>query len=168
MQEEHTEVIETPQASTTREARTTNATPYVTDVRSSTAPRTDVDRVESVTYDPYEGRRMAAYRLTQLIYWVFGLIEGLIVIRLVLKALAANPSAGFAQFVYGITVPLVGPFVGLFSNPAYQNSVLELSSIVALIVYALAAWLLGKLVWILLGETRTAIHARSTHLDSRT
>ena len=167
MEEEHTEVVETPQTSTTREVRTTNPTPYVSEVRSTAAPRTDLDRVESVAYDPYEGRRLAAYRLTQLTYWVFGLIEGLIVIRLVLKALGANPSAGFAQFIYGITMPLVGPFQGLFGNPAYQNSVLELSSIVALIVYALAAWLLGRLVWIMLGETRSAIHARSTHLDSR-
>jgi uncharacterized protein YggT (Ycf19 family) len=105
--------------------------------------------------------------LTQLVYWVFGLIEGLVLIRLVLKALGANPQAGFAEFIYGITAPLVGPFFNLFSNPSYQNSVLELSSIVALIVYALVAWLLAKLVWIVVGESRSAIHTRSTQMDSR-
>ena len=105
--------------------------------------------------------------LTQVVYWIFGLVEGLIAIRLVLKALGANPAAGFAQFIYGITTPLVGPFLGLFNNPSYQNSVLELSSIIALIVYALVAWLLGKLVWILAGETRSAVRTRSTQMDSR-
>jgi uncharacterized protein YggT (Ycf19 family) len=86
---------------------------------------------------------------------------------LILKVLGANPQAGFAQFIYGITTPLVGPFLNLFSNPQYQNSVLELSSIVAVIVYALIAWLLGKLVWIVAGETRSAIHTHSTQMDSR-
>src|SRR5262249_5238469 len=123
--------------------------------------------LESVAYDPYEGRRLAAYRLTQLVYWVFGLIEGLIAIRLILKALGANPSAGFSQFIYGITAPLLRPFVRLFANPAYQNAVLELSSIVALMVYALLAWLIAKLVWILIGETRSAIKTHSTQMDSR-
>src|SRR5207253_2513070 len=139
------------------EVRDTGA-PRVSEVRSTTvAPRTEAEHVDSVAYDPYEGRRTAAYRLTQLVYWVFGLIEGLIVIRLILKALGANPSAGFSQFIYGVTAPLVLPFMGLFNNPAYQNSVLELSSIVALIVYALLTWLIAKLLWILLGETRSAI-----------
>ena len=48
--------------------------------------------------------------MTQLVYLVFGLIEGLIAIRFVLKALGANPTAGFAEFIYGITGPLVAPF----------------------------------------------------------
>jgi uncharacterized protein YggT (Ycf19 family) len=134
---------------------------------TAVGPRTDVDRVDSVAYDPYDGRRQAAYRVTQLVYWVFGLIEALIAIRLILKVLGANPQAGFADFIYGITTPLVAPFLNLFASPSYQNSILELSSIVALIVYALVAWLLGKLVWIVAGETRSAIHTRSTQMDSR-
>jgi uncharacterized protein YggT (Ycf19 family) len=120
-----------------------------------------------VAYEPSEGRRLAAYRLTQVVNQVFGLIEGLIAIRLLLKVLGANPSTGFAQFIYGITTPLVEPFLGLFNNPTYQNGVLELSSIVALIVYALVAWLLGRLVWVLVGETRSAVRTQSTHMDSR-
>src|SRR5579872_228339 len=169
MEEQHTEVIETPVAAReVREVRDVDTTtPRVTEVHSTTVPRTDIDRVDAVAYDPYEGRRLAAYRTTQLVYWIFGLIEGLIAVRLVLKALGANPAAGFAQFIYGITAPLVAPFVNLFGNPSYQNSVLELSSIVALIVYALLAWLIAKLVWILVGETRSAIHTRSTTMDSR-
>jgi hypothetical protein len=148
-----------------------HTTPHGTQVRESTTgttvPHTEREHVEAVAYDPFEGRRLAAYRITQLVYWVFGLIEGLIAIRLILKALGANPAAGFSQFIYGITAPLVAPYMGLFNNPTYQNSVLELNSIVALIVYALLAWLIAKLVWILLGETRSAVHTHSTHLDSR-
>jgi hypothetical protein len=169
--EERTHIIETDDdGHEVREVREheVDPAPPVREVSSTaTLPRQQMDRVDSVAYDPFEGRRLAGYRLTQLIYWVFGLIEGLILVRLILKVLGANQTAGFAQFIYGITAPLVAPFMGLFSNPAYQNSVLELSSIVALIVYALVAWLLAKLVWILVGETRSAVRTRSTQMDSR-
>jgi hypothetical protein len=189
MEEDRTEVIETrPNAREVREVRDVDPAlsgayrgvsgvdpalsgvdpaPRVTEVRSSAAPRADLDRVESVAYDPYESRRAAAYRLSALVYWVFGLIEGLIAIRFVLKALGANPSAGFAQFIYGVTAPLVAPFFGLFGNPTSQGSVLELNSLIALIVYALLGWGLARLVWILAGETRSAVKTRSTQIDSR-
>jgi len=178
MHEERTDIIETRdgerEVHEVREpARRTDiytSTPNserVTEGTSTSVPRTSVDRYDTVAYDPFDGRRIAAYRITQLIYWVFALVEGLIAIRLILKVLGANPNAGFAQFIYGITTPLVAPFLGLFGNPAYQNSILELSSIVALVVYGLIAWLLGKLVWILVGENRSAVRTRSTQMDSR-
>ena len=144
--------------------------PAPTEVRrvSTTAmPATAVDRVETVAYDPYDARRQTAYRATQLIYWVFGLIEGLILVRFVLKALGANPDAGFAAFIYGITAPLVLPFQNLFGTPQAQGSVLELNSLVALIVYAVIAWLLAKLVWVVMGETRSAVRTHSSEIDAR-
>ncbi|MBV9324274.1 MAG: YggT family protein [Chloroflexi bacterium] len=176
MHEDRTDIIQTPQGEhEVRQVR--DSAPPATQVGAPPAmrrtevyaetPRTDVEHLDTVAYDPFERRRLAAHRITQLIYWVFALIEGLIAIRLILKALGANPNAGFAQFIYGITTPLVAPFLGLFANPTYQTSVLELSSIVALIVYALIAWLLGKLVWILVGETRSAVRTHSTQMDSR-
>ena len=174
MEEERTHIIETPagerEVHEVREREAVNPVRPRNEVHTTTAtvPRHDYDRVDAVAYDPYEGRRLAGYRLTQMIYWIFGLVEGLILVRLILKALGANQTAGFAQFIYGITAPLVAPFTGLFSNPVYQNSVLELTSIVALIVYALVAWLLAKLVWILVGETRSAVRTHSTQVDSRT
>lgn len=170
---ERTRIIQTPdvdrrEVDTVREREVGDPAARVSEVRSTSAvPRQQVDQYDTVAYDPYEGRRLAGHRLTQLIYWVFALIEGLIAIRLILKALGANQAAGFAQFIYSITAPLVAPFVGMFNNPTYGASVLELSSIVAMIVYALAAWLLGKLVWILVGETRSAVRTRSTQMDSR-
>jgi hypothetical protein len=178
MHEDRTDIIETRDGErevhdVTEPARRTEAyrsmppSERVTEVNTTSMPRTNVDHFDTVAYDPYDGRRIAAHRITQMIYWVFALVEGLIAIRLILKVLGANPNAGFAQFAYGITAPLVAPFLGLFGNPVYQNSVLELGSIVALVVYALLAWLLGKLVWILVGENRSAVRTHSTQMDSR-
>jgi len=172
-QDDRADVVETKRSS--REARDVDTTPPTREVREVDAaprrnympPRSDMDRVESAAYDPYEAQRMIGYRVTQLVYWIFGLIQGLIAIRFVLKALGANPSAGFAQFIYSISDGLVSPFVNLFANPTYQGTTFELSSLIAFIVYALLAWLIGRLVWIVIGETHSAITTRSTHVNSR-
>jgi len=159
--EDRTEMIET----------TPNTTEVTTAPRRTvvipTGPASHVDQVESVAYDPYAERRMVAHRVSQLVYWIFGLVEGLILIRFVLKLLGANPNAGFAEFIYGITYPLVLPFVGLFGTPQAQGSVLELHSLVALVVYALVAWLIARLAWILFADNRSAVTTRATQIDSR-
>src|SRR5919201_1599317 len=84
--------------------------------------------VEAVATDPYAQRRGSASKARQAIYLLVGIIEGLIAIRFILRLLGANPGAGFAAFVYGLTAPLLGPFVGLFGTPQYNGSVLELHS----------------------------------------
>ncbi len=129
-------------------------------------PAAEVDRREAVAYDPYANRRIAADKLVQAVYLIFGLIETLLLIRFVLRALGANPNAGFAQFIYGITAGLVAPFAGLFGTPSYDGSVLELNSLVALIVYALLGWLIAKIIWILIGESRSAVTTHSSTVDT--
>jgi hypothetical protein len=162
--EDRTDIIETPERRTEVVVPPTQTTEVV---NANVRPMSGVDHLEAVAYDPYENRRAAALRWQQVIYWVFGLIEGLILIRFVLKALGANPSAGFAEFIYGITGVLVAPFVGLFGNQQAQGNILELNSLVALVVYALVAWLLARLAWIMVGDHRTAVTTRSTSVDSR-
>jgi hypothetical protein len=125
-----------------------------------------VNEAEVVAYDPFAERRWRVYRAVQAIYLVFGIIEGLVAIRFILKALGANPNAGFSEFIYGLSAPFVAPFVGLFSSPTYGASVLELHSIVAILVYALLAWLLAKLVWLLFGEARSAVKTRASKVDT--
>lgn len=135
-------------------------------------PAVAVDRAEEVAYDPYAERRRIALKGLEAVYLLFSLIEGLIAIRFVLRALGANPNAGFARFIYSATAPLLAPFAGLFANPTIADGVIdgviELNSLVALLAYALLAWLVGKLVWLIVGETRSAVKAvvssTETHL----
>ena len=129
-------------------------------------PGVAAEHVEAVATDPYAPRRGAAHKVRQAIYLIFGIIEGLVAIRFILRLLGANPDAGFAAFVYGVTAPFLAPFVGLFGTPQYNGSVLELHSIVAIVVYALLAWVLAKLAWLLLGETRSGVRTRATRVDT--
>jgi uncharacterized protein YggT (Ycf19 family) len=128
----------------------------------STAPL--AEQVESTIADPYAGRRERAYRLRQGIYILFGVIEVLVAIRFILRVFGANAQAGFAQLIYGVTGPLVAPFQGLFGTVQAEGSVFESQSVVALVVYALVAWLIVRLAGLAFGETRsaTATTTRST------
>jgi hypothetical protein len=49
-------------------------------------PTVDTDRTPATTYDPYVGRRSMWIKLTQAVYFIVGLIEVLLVMRLALKA----------------------------------------------------------------------------------
>jgi uncharacterized membrane protein len=168
--EDRTETIQTrPETEATREHREAEAGRDVARVERARDWRATagVDRHEAVAYDPYATRRAISWRIIQTIWLVFGVIEGLITIRFVLRALGANASAGFAEFIYGITALLVAPFVGLFSNPTANGTVLELNSVVAMIAYALLGWLLAKVAWLIIGENRSAVTSRSTTIDTR-
>jgi hypothetical protein len=91
-----------------------------------------------------------------------------LLIRFVLKALGANADAGFAQLMYGITGPLVAPFVGLFGTPqAASGATLELNSPIALVIYALVGWLLARVALLAFGEGRSGSVARTDSVQTR-
>jgi uncharacterized protein YggT (Ycf19 family) len=105
-------------------------------------PETRVRRVENdATYAP----SWRGWRASQIVYTIGGIVEALIVIRLVLELLAANPNAGFTNLIYSITDPLVGPFQGVFPSPQTHGSVLDLAAVLAIIVYALLTWAVARL-----------------------
>jgi len=144
--------------------------PAITDVVPGTySSVAAVNQLQTTTTDPYQGRRQTAYKLVQAIYLLFGFIDALIVIRVVLRLLAANPSAPFARWIYGMTDWLGAPFAGLFSTVGGGGGgggVLELNALVALTVYALLAWSLAKIAWLAIGETRTGLLARRRYVQA--
>jgi len=84
-----------------------------------------------------------------LVYLVFGVIDGLLLIRLALKLLGANTTAAFTQWVYNVSDVFLAPFHNLLPTIGSNNSVLEMSVIVAILVYALLAWVLARLMAII-------------------
>ena len=91
-------------------------------------------------------------KATQIVWLVTSILEVLIGIRVLLKLLGANPQAGFARFIYGITALFLAPFTALFSNPSAASAVLEISSLVAMLVYVLVAWGIVRIMWVSLEE----------------
>lgn len=86
------------------------------------------------------------WHAAQIVYTIAGIIEVLILIRAVLELLAANPDAAFTNLIYTITDPLVAPFQGVFPTPQSHGSVLDLAAILAIIVYAVLAWIIARLL----------------------
>ena len=138
------------------------------EVVTSRRPSAAAEYVETVADDPFAPRRGAAEKARQAIYLLFGIINGLIAIRFVLRLLGANPDAPFASFIYGVTAPFLAPFVGLFGTPAFNGSVLEWHSLVAILFYLFLTWILAKLVWIIGGETRRGTRAQVNRVDTET
>lgn len=90
----------------------------------------------------------------RIIWFIVGLVNVLIATRFVLLALGANPSAGFVDFIYGVTNVLVAPFVGIFGEPVYGRFMFDWSSVVAIIVYSLIALGIVKLLTLANPEDR--------------
>ena len=89
------------------------------------------------------------WRAVQLVYLVFGVIEGLMLIRLVLKLLGANPHAGFSNWVYNVTDACLVPFKNILPTIGNEQSLLEMSVVLAILVYALLGWAIARLVTII-------------------
>jgi hypothetical protein len=84
--------------------------------------------------------------LRRIVYYIAGIIIAFLALRIVLLLLAANQGSGFVDFIYAIGGFFASPFYGIFSyQPAYGQSTFEISSVVAIVIYALAAWGLAKL-----------------------
>jgi uncharacterized membrane protein len=93
-------------------------------------------------------RRYRLAKATQIIWLITGILEALIGIRVLLRLIAANPNAGFAAFIYDLTAVFLAPFLGLTTDPAANGAVLEISSLIAMLVYGLLAWGIVRVLWI--------------------
>jgi len=103
-----------------------------------------------------EPKATSSQTIEYLIYFFFGVLEILLIFRLVLKLLGAGLSSSFVSFIYGLTGIFILPFEGIFrrwfGQGAETTSVLEPSTIVAIIVYAVLAFGIVKLVRIFSGK----------------
>ncbi len=91
------------------------------------------------------------YRGTQVVWYFLGIVETLLAFRFVLKLLGANPSAGFSNFIYTVTYLFAAPFLNVFSKSQVAGSVLEWTTLLAMLVYWVLA--LGIIKLFLMGKT---------------
>ena len=115
---------------------------------------TNVKEVRTTEREPERERRIFTFKTTQLIWLFLGVLEALLALRILLKLMAANPGNAFAAFLYSVTDIFLLPFVGLTGTPAVGEMVLELTSIIAMLVYALVGWAVERLVWVIFYRPR--------------
>jgi len=93
-------------------------------------------------------------RITGLIQLGFGVLNGLVGLRFMLKLMAANPANPFASLVYFITTPFLWMFQNITSTPSFNGIVIEFFSLIAIVVYSLIGWIIIQLMWILFARMK--------------
>ena len=91
-------------------------------------------------------RGIGVTRVKQVIYFIFGVINVLLIIRFVLLLLGANEVSAFVNLIYGLSRVFVMPFSGIFAEPNLGGSVFEWATLVGIIVYSLVGYGLARIV----------------------
>ena len=110
--------------------------------------------VKSVQQEPEREQRIFSFKVTQLIWLFLGILEALIALRIGLKLIGANPESPIVALIYGVTFLFLFPFEGMIATPTAGSMVLELSSLFAMLIYALIAWAVERIVWVLFYRPR--------------
>jgi len=124
--------------------------------------------VRTTQHEAGRDQRVATFKVTQMIWLLLGLLEAAIGLRVLFKLIAVNPANAFAALLYNLTALFVAPFASLTGAPAVGGMVLEISSILAMIVYFLIAWGLERLVYVLFYRPRGPVSVSQTTVAERT
>jgi hypothetical protein len=88
--------------------------------------------------------------ISNLVWFLFGLFAIFLILRFVLKLSGANSNNGFVSFIYSVSKVLSAPFDSIFGvstvTAGSTKSVFEPSILVAIVIYALIAWGIVKLI----------------------
>ena len=116
--------------------RTTTQQTNTTDAYGAPAPPSTVRTTDTYVAPGPGGATIAA----RVVTFLFGILQVLLILRIILLLLVANPGNDVVSFVFNITQPFVEPFINMFSLnrvAADQGSVLDITAIVALIAWTL-------------------------------
>jgi uncharacterized membrane protein YuzA (DUF378 family) len=104
---------------------------------------------ETVVQEQVVARTSSGAMLSRLTWLIMGFVQAVIAIRIILKLIAANSANAFVNLIYTLSELFVWPFASIVQNPAFNDAVLEVTSMIAMIVYLLVAYGLVELVWLL-------------------
>jgi hypothetical protein len=96
---------------------------------------------------------LAVAKANQLLWFACGVLELFLAARVGLRLVGANPEAGFVRFVYAVTQPLAGPFLGMVPNAAgARGATLEVPTLIAMVVYFVVFLLLTLFLRVLISR----------------
>ncbi|HUD06849.1 MAG TPA: hypothetical protein VMR34_03085 [Candidatus Saccharimonadales bacterium] len=117
-------------------------------VRETTTQSGDTVQKTTETKSSRDNAEHQTNVVVRVVWFVAGILLILLGFRFLLSLLGANTTNGFANFIYSTSHPFVTPFFSLFNyhNYTYGASHFEVYTLVAMLVYALIAWGIAKLV----------------------
>jgi hypothetical protein len=118
-----------------------------------------VSKVKTSQSDQGLAQRIFTFKATQWVWLVFGILQALFALRFGLKLIGGNPDSPIVNLIYGFTNLFLSPFTSLVGSPATGNMVLELSTLFAMLIYALLAWAIERTVWLIFYRPRGPVVA---------
>lgn len=129
---------------------------------------TDYKEVRTTEHESGQEQRVATFKATQLIWLLLGILVALIALRVVFLLIAVNAANPFAMLLFKVTDFFVAPFSSLIGAPAAGGMVLEISSIIAIIVYLLFGWALERIIYVIFYRPRGPVSVRQTIVADHT
>jgi uncharacterized protein YggT (Ycf19 family) len=122
------------QTTTTRDERVVDPQVPPTTLGPTTV---GAQRTTTTAYTPAgpDGASTAA----RVVTFAFGILQALLILRIVMLMLVANAGNAIVDAIFSITQPFVDPFIGMFAldRVTAGQSVLDVAAIVALIAWTL-------------------------------
>ena len=118
--------------------------------------------IERVTRDYAAGRRLGVFQMTRLLWAGLGLLEISLLLRVLLKLIGANPDNGFTMLIYAFTLLPTAPFTGLTPTWVSGETILEVSTLIAMAVYWLVVWIIARAIPIVMDRQSTGTFTRTT------
>lgn len=85
--------------------------------------------------------KKSIFRTYQIVWYILGFVETLLIFRLLLKVVGADPLSGFALLIYGLSDVFALPFNGVLGVTATpEGSIFEWSTLIAMAVYWVIAY----------------------------
>jgi hypothetical protein len=121
----------------------------VVDSYDDDAENTAVTDEETVVYAPNSWDLARGWVRTLTLWVALGLVivETLLAFRFGFLLANANQNNGFVDFIYDTSDPLAEPFEGIASTSAVDGGVFDPATLIAMIVYAVAAVLVLLVIW---------------------
>lgn len=120
----------------------------IQNVRETTTQSGDTLQKTTETKSSRDSAEHRTNVVERVVWYIAGILLVLLGLRFILTLLGANTTNGFANFIYSSSHPFVTPFFSLFNyhHYTYGTSHFEVYTLVAMLVYALIAWGIARLV----------------------
>ena len=111
-------------------------------------PVAATDRATTVTSERVAYRPSGAELARRIVVFLFGVIQGLIVLRIILLLLNAREGNDLVSFILNMSQIFVAPFIGILGRDelASSGSVLDLAAIIALVGWTILEFVILALL----------------------
>jgi hypothetical protein len=106
---------------------------------------TQVSQTTEQVASPAEVQVAKAEKKNQIVWYVVGIINALLILRLLFLLLGAKDT-GFASMLYTVTNPIVNLFKGIFAAPRVDSSYFDTAALLAIVIITLLGWGISALV----------------------